>query len=427
VTLSKKDKDVLRTASRQAARDYFASLSESLRRKGWIGLSNRYRVECAQTFKQDVQKNAVNRKHVTAYVCGSGPAHAIDGWSFLARSVESLIAGDAYTSIHLAYYSELRAAMALLASQGVGIFNHQHPVLSSASVKHIKGNTHEKVWSVLDHWAGLADARLLIDSLVCPQGIPLSRWLDATGVKAPLSAIGQRWFRIWGVDLKAFVDDRKARNLASYRPASFRPTKQLSANEVAEFLASLWALFEPTAGSRFANLDRVLLKVAFVQLGGVVDKGRLERELALSSPAAAEWATYLNSPEILAPVTLAEKSSKIEEKTAPLEVISRAALLLALATLANRALLVQAGFSLETIAHYWHDEVRSRGLVLDGTPPDDPKDFWEDVSASISDAEDWAAKNVDPTVTPGMWRKAQPPVLLQLAAFELAGIWGLSP
>ena len=62
----------------------------------------------------------------------SGPNHCVDGWSYAARSISALLAGDLHATRHLAYYAQLRAALSILAGLGVGIFNKINFIVNAA-------------------------------------------------------------------------------------------------------------------------------------------------------------------------------------------------------------------------------------------------------------------------------------------------------
>ncbi len=101
---------------------------------------------------------------MVAYISASGPCHVIDGWSFIGRAIDATLRGDSYAAIHLGYYAELRAAMALLACEGVGILNSRHATIDVKSNTHEFGKgkgTHKIIWPCIQHWAGLAKAKSL--------------------------------------------------------------------------------------------------------------------------------------------------------------------------------------------------------------------------------------------------------------------------
>jgi hypothetical protein len=90
---------------------------------------NRYRVKCTSKYSDDLDANTVSDPNLVAYIAGSGPAHVIDAWSYLGRAIDATLRADTSSAIHFGYYAELRAAMALLACEGVGILNTIHPIV----------------------------------------------------------------------------------------------------------------------------------------------------------------------------------------------------------------------------------------------------------------------------------------------------------
>src|SRR5687767_14472213 len=117
--LSKTAKGRLRKASPVAIERYFQQHTGVARSSKWINKGNRYRVNCTDQYETDIKAHppAVDHPHLTSYIAASGPCHLIDGWSFLGRSIDAALRSDSYTAIHLGYYAELRAAMAILACE----------------------------------------------------------------------------------------------------------------------------------------------------------------------------------------------------------------------------------------------------------------------------------------------------------------------
>ena len=93
------------------------------RRRGRRGGNNRLR--------DDLSNDRINSDRLSEYIGISAPVHSMDGWSFLGRSIHCLSRGDPYIAVHLAYYAELRAALAILAAQGIGVFSYPHCVIDS--------------------------------------------------------------------------------------------------------------------------------------------------------------------------------------------------------------------------------------------------------------------------------------------------------
>src|SRR5271168_3372640 len=123
-SLSTATKRVLRKASSEPIQTTLASLKRHFKRGQWIGLSNRYRENTITKLKADVLPGAsINIPHLAQYVAASCPLHCADGWSLLGRALDCHARRDADSARHFAYYAELRAAISLLASQGIAVFD----------------------------------------------------------------------------------------------------------------------------------------------------------------------------------------------------------------------------------------------------------------------------------------------------------------
>lgn len=407
-------------------------------------MGNKYRQTATSTFERDDKANpkTVDHPDLIAYVAASAPAHAIDGWSYLARSAEAVLRGDLAAALHLGYYAELRAAMSILACEGIGVFSSRHPVVSkpgnvTASISGLKmwdassgryvsrarAGTHAVVWPLLDHWSSLARAGELISSLVAPASRDLRSWLDGLSIPGPLNAISRGWFRQWGIDLTLLNDDHSARNMVSYRPSQFRLPPNPCATDAISFVADLWRLFEPSQGGRFPQLERALLKKVIQQSGVHVDAVAVGTFLGVERSIADGWVNYLNAaPESLV-LRHASSTSSLEATENAFQVVSRAALLLFLATGSTRKHLAGAGYTGETLRFFWQKQCEARFLGPIAALPDDPIDLWQDIAEQIADIEEWGALKASPSL--GEWRRAQPDAVSQIASLELAGVWGL--
>src|SRR5262249_16005771 len=130
-------------ASRQSIRLIVARLAPFFEQSRWLGPRNRYASDVVSKIKEDNANNSLNAKQLAQYIAASGFLHLVDGWSYLGRSVQSLLRGDPHRAIHLAYYGELRAAMSILATEGIGVFNRNHFVVTGLnSVVPIAGQIH---------------------------------------------------------------------------------------------------------------------------------------------------------------------------------------------------------------------------------------------------------------------------------------------
>lgn len=443
IKFDKANKKRFGKASRTQIEDYFVSLSPDARTVEWLDRSNRYRVKCTSKYWDDLAAKTVSEPNLIAYIAGSGPTHVIDAWSYLGRAVDATLRGDTYSAIHFGYYAELRAAMALLACEGVGILNKTHPIVPTSGPtdpmlaaqlwnrngkkfdSNRKLGTHLMVWLALRHWSTLKRAGDLLEELILPESISLTDWFSACGIAAPAREIARKWLRSWGIDLALFDDDHDSRNLASYRPSQFRLPDALDPLIVTTFVEELWSLFEPSLGRRFPKLERFLLR-AVVRKSGVPNPSAVNLEtLGLSAAVAADWANFFSGTDDPMPLRLADQAKPLDHPDCHLQIISRTALLLSIATLAARRLLVNAGYSATTVEFWWNRYGATRGLWEVTPTAPDPFELWADIELSLTNSQAWRATAVAPSLR--SWRAANPQAAHDFGGMELAGIWGLIP
>lgn len=444
--LQSADKPKIQNASRSAVQQYFAGLVASGVNTFWLDAGNRYRKMATQTFDDDAKASprSVDEPALIAYIAASAPTHLIDGWSYLARATEAILRGDLNAAVHLGYYAELRAAMSLLASDGIGVFNNRHPIIaasgittteithldvwnkSKASYQRGKAGTHAAVWPLLSDWCILSRAAGLIDSLIAPEGSGLHLWLDALAIPTPVGAISQDWFKKWGIDLINLSEDHESRNMVSYRPSELRLPPPPSAQETITFVSALWALFEPQAGGRFPQVERELLRKIVRDSGksAKINAAALQKKLGMDQTAANNWVKYLTSTDDSQPLVLAGQTADVEDTNCSLQVVSRAALLLFLATGSTRKHFIDAGYSPGMLEFFWKRLCDIRFLGPADSLPDDPIDLWRDIEDHMKEMQSWSV-SATPDASLGEWRKVQPSVVNQIVGLELAAVWGL--
>jgi hypothetical protein len=436
-------KKAVRKMSREPIEAFFLTQKKPMRGNRWIRQTNRYRVDCIGTYFADCRASTVDDGHLIEYVSASAPTHIVDGWSFFSRAVDAAVRGDAYSAIHFGYYAELRAAMGLLASEGVGIFNNKHPIIPKRGAIHnipeIKiwrgststytqglGATHAIIWPCLNLWAEKKSAAQLFDHIIQPGGVPLSRWLAECGVASPSSTIADKCLRQWGVDLAATNEDHSNRNLVSYRPSDFRPAGHLNPAEVLAFVEDLWLLFEPSPQrSRFQTLEQHLLRQVFRISGKIPAQADIER-VGLQADEAANWARFFASPETLAPLADCQKTGDVEDPRCHLQVLSRAALLLFLASASTRRHLAAGQFDPEELAFWWHQFGIQRGIWPPGGEPDDSLDVWGEVSATLDEVRTWRS-NQPQDFPLHAANNDIPASMHRLSGFEIGSMWSLLP
>lgn len=423
--LTTRAKRELRRASRERVEAYFADFPRHERVAKWIRVGNRYRADCADRYRRDAAKHTVDHGDLRDYVAASGPAHVIDGWALLGRAIDSALRRDGYSAVHFAYYAELRAAVCLLACEGIGIFNRKHAIVNRRNTAPLRQTvgTHHIAYLGLQHWAALSRASGLLEDLVQPSGIPLSQWLHACHASVPARAIGQKWLRCWGLDLAIVREDQDLRNLASYRPSCFRLAGPLATSDVVDFVQQLWSLFEPSSGGGFPTIEGHLLRRA-LRAGNVQSPAAADiMNLGMAEQEAKSWAGVLSRGDESLPLVEAERRTPIENSRCHLQVISRAALLLYVSTRAAGRLLRKAGYAEETLAFWWRSFGEARGLWAASSPPGNPTELWADMEAALADlrALDSASNSFREL------RRNGAAAISELGAWEAVAIWGLVP
>lgn len=446
IRIKKTGKQQLRRASRLAMESSLTALNSPHMGSRWIRKTNRYRIDCVRQYKIDTDATPPSTDHsaLVEYVAASSPGHVIDGWSLLGRAIDATLRCDSYAALHLAYYAELRGAMGLLASEGVGIFNNRHATIDAQGLTSrlpqterwnqrnlrydsYSAGTHDIVWPCLQHWASLQKAYVLLNEIIRPGTIPLSQWLGALGAITRARAIAESWLREWGLDLSILEDDHESRNFASYRPSEFRLPPSLAVDDVLEFVKDLWLCLEPGGASPFPTLEKHLLKRAvFAAKVATPVTSTALGSLGLPDTEIGAWLSVLNSTDEPRLFSEAETQSRVEDSRCHLQVISRAVLLLSLATVAVRRLLAAAGYTRQDLRFWWLRYSVDRGLCEQGITLDNPLDLWADVREGLSDLQDWQTSN-GPGQSLRKWRRDQSHILEMLGAFELIAVWGIVP
>ena len=251
----------LEKVSRSAVSDIFQK-NNDLKNGRWLNPTNSYLHGTIGRIQQDIQNGSINDSDLGSYISVSAPLHCIDGWAYLSRAVNSLIHGDFNTARHLGYYAELRAAISILASEGIGILGSNHYVIDiNQRCWKMPGTlgTHAIVWPVLEYWAKHPSASALIGSVVTPYGIKLEDWHRVFASSPTFPAIAENWLKNWGLDLQQLNSDHDTRNDVSYRPFRMLPVNPIVPLEISSFVREFWSLFSPSGASKFDELDRYLL------------------------------------------------------------------------------------------------------------------------------------------------------------------------
>lgn len=398
------------------------------------------------------------RNELAAYMAASVPEHCVDGWSYLGRALQSHMRGDLDSARHLAYYAELRAGIALLASQGIGVFNGVNVVLDGSGKliklpsapalnpagKKRRAGTHQAVWLFLEEWSPRSAG--LLERIITPEGYDLAEWLERARLRLTWSSIGPKLLKSWGLDLQRLSEDREARNEASYLPTRIRKRPQLAPGPIGNFVVEMWNALRPATHSPFDSLDRDLLRHT-LRLAISSTRSRAARNDALQRSVNAAVAEVLPpsdtsgeppSPHaqlrefLLAddseqPSPILSRAAELLPAADPdhhLAVIARAVLLLRVATGATRRLLFDAGIASDNLEPWIVELGIDRGLWAEYPEDADITILWSDIREALEDVLDEASK--PPATVFDLLDSCSNP-LSRLGGCELVPIWALTP
>ena len=400
--------------------------------------------------KDDLSNGRVHSEELADYIAISAPVHSMDGWSLLGRSIHCLSRGDAYTAVHLAYYAELRAALATLASQGIGVFNYPHCIVDGngdctiVNPVDCRGNrigSHQWTWLAFRWWAQEPAAVELLREVIRPNGEALGTWIDATNkARFALEEIGVRWLELWGIDIRRFFGDREARNAASYWPNTLNSWEPRSTIDNYRAIYDMWLPLEPTSEARFAQLDRHLLRILLTRgyfgtsgqretsltgrTGFAHEVESLLNNMGMTSVATSIWRDFLTDAAGQEPALLqmANGNSKVGTATHVVEVMSRATMLLRLATGASATLLSGAGIERENLEFWIRTIAAGRQIWQPTEAPSAFVDLWADVQSILDQLHDWIDGQESSTRATPLDRVRE---LTLLGECERVALWGL--
>lgn len=444
--LNKRQKSILRKSSRPAVLQTFTKLGKHFRHNRLIGKNNRYSNNCIVALQRDIQPGRmVNHGHLAQYITMSAMLHCADGWSFLGRVIDCHSRGDGNIARHLAYYAELRGAIALLAAEGIGIFNKRHFVLESSGNCQILPQhlgTHRITWLALEHWADLQRSADLLAQIISPGGIPLGEWLGSFGSGSNIHPIGSEWLKSWGLDLKRLSEDRDARNEASYRPTRLIYKAPLDILKSTHFLHNFWIMCEPSGPTRFEFLDRHLLRLSVeqafqaihdIKVQDNVDEFKKDVEKMLdniepSGLSKEEWKKFLvreSEPDTPPLIIEAAGNAPMGDPHHHIQVMARATLLLRVATGACAKLLRETGLDRTHVEFWWKSFGEELGLWEIGNEPSELTDLWADIETALKETRDWVSGSTGIQLSFARWRKEQSHPISILGECERVALWGL--
>jgi hypothetical protein len=440
------DKRTINRLIRRHVAETASGLKATFRASRWTTTTNRYSTNTVATLETEIDTGrAPNRRDLSQYIAASGLLHASDGWSYLGKALIALLKGDPHRARHLAYYAELRAASALLATEGIGVFNKYHFALTARDVAtklNTEHGTHLFSWECLDHWATRPSSGQLFAEMIRPYGATLADWFLPVGGTSAIAPQAQAWFRQWGVDLRNFSDDRNARNVSSYQPDGIPDAWYIEGRDTLEFARDLWASLEPSTLSKFETIDLSILRITVEALFN----SRTGRQANSNPVQFKQFAEPIVKGQGLSPDTERQLLRFLMRGTSPHDplifsrsqqlatdantgaqaVISRATLLLRVASGSITMLLREAGYDAASIAFWAEGLGRGRGL-WDSNSAGNPLDLWADVTPALAEVELFQQKYPADEQTFFRMSAELGQVIMGLGSCERVAIWSMTP
>jgi hypothetical protein len=447
MALNQHDHSLIHSLSAADVEATFFGLRRFIKSSGWLGKNNRYATDTVAKIVSELRAGNIQKGgHLSQYIAASSLLHCADGWSYLGRSIIALLRGDPHRCRHFGYYAELRAAMSLLAAQGVGVFDKKHLIINGKnSVAPFTGRygTHQFAWDSLKCWSASAASGNVFARIIRPNGLSLNEWMEPLGGGIVVAPQAEHWFQQWGMDLKVGLDDRNSRNESSYRPDGLPNAWYLNGKDAVTFIHGLWLTLEPSEDSRFDAIDRHILRISLEQFF----KGRYGtaatavpqkyRQFIASvivplnfSPDVENWWTnfltrkiYKADPEIFS----SSSESPAKKSTSYASIISRATLLLRVASGAALELLQTASVTASSTMFWWNGLGVARGLWDGSKSPDQLTDLWADIDLILKDLEAFQQKHG--TTNQSFLRVGSElgPSLIGLGSCERVAIWSMTP
>ena len=457
MTITPYTKQQLEGASREAVADAMRRLPVDDVPPQWLLQGQKYsEPDISKALKEDYANGSIDDSALAQRIAASVPSHVVDGWSYFGRAVHCLIRGDTRNSVHLGYYAELRATLAIMAAEGVGVFNKQHFIIDSTGKSQrlhrnknalTKAGTHSIIWPIYRWWSQQYGSHDLVTSVIQPDGRAMRDWFTSTSRRdIYVLPSAENWLADWGLDLKRMSRDQGARNASSYGPSAIHNWKVISGEKSVDTVVRLWELFNPTISSRFNQVDRLFLRKVLWsvfdsqttrrmgsrpwlrEFSDFVDNFLEEQDNPLIvGPRLLQWKQFLcDNGEIEDfPIGTAGQQSGIDEASFPVEVLSRAALLLRIATGSCGLHLIDIGIEWDSLEFWINDIGVRRGFWKQGTFPEDPTDLWTDILEALENLEEvqqsgsWQDESPHSATTPSFVSS-----LARLEECERIGLWG---
>lgn len=386
----------------------------------------------------------ISSNEFKTYLAASSLAHLLDGWMYLSNSFNSLLNGDKGTAIHLAYYAELRSAMSILATEGIGVFDKKHfgvfeynhcEIFKYRGNQYKKGSTHQFVWNAMEKWSNSSykpDVELLkIFKVRGRDFYELTEFFHPATAGSTFLTVQtvKSWLKEWCLDIRSYREDRENRNEVSYRPQRIKNFDQnIDFKAIITCLDGYWTAISPSATDKFSLLDTYLLRKLFrniyVKIGSPGNyKDLVENAFNQYGIHDETLFSLLNFEPPFHDEHVLFEQAKVRHTTT-LSIMARATILLRISVGLVSQLLRAGGIDKSSLDFVWDSYGIDNGFWTTGNLPVDFDLLWSDAQSSFSDLKsDLDLPGVDNSIY--SIRQRNPKEIILLEQINRACLWGL--
>lgn len=353
----------------------------------------------------------IKQSNINSFLAASSLSHLLDGWQYLSNAFNAVLNGDEHTAIHLSYYAELRSAMSLLATEGIGVFSNKHiGVYSTNSNGEIPKNyykqngtyvkpqcpTHKFVWDVMEKWNNSAfkpsNEILKIFKVNGKNFYDITEYFHPSTSGSTLLTVQtvKQWLKEWCFDIKQYKNDRENRNEVSYRPQRIINFNQtIDFQSIINNLEKYWSIISPSGVDKFSLLDKYLLRKLFDTLYSKITTTSTKNDLivnaftqlGINDQLLFDFLDY-KSPYENDHIIFSQANLR---KTTTLSILARATLLLRIAVGLVSQLYKDGGVNKNELNFVWDQYGLDGGFWSVGEIYGDFNNLWSDVQTSIAD------------------------------------------
>ena len=346
----------------------------------------------------------INTDDLKAYMATSVITHCFDGWLYLSHAIDSLLKGDKGIAIHLAYYSELRGTLSFLARQGISVNNRNNLGLNNTGILNssTNGGTHIATWKYLESWIN-SNSINHVNLLDCfsVRSKSLNEWVGFMPSPVTPNIASQyalSWMKDWSFDIQNYESDHIFRDTVTYQPQRLRDNSSIDFRVKFSAISNIWKFLEPNGSDKFALLDKYLFSML---IKGIYDNN-------IPADSGIRFEDYVSKTFVNAGMSMdmsvnsiinsginnilfrMAKDSAVQTPNGelqPLNIISRALLMLRIASGCTNNLLNTAGITNANIDFYLNNLGNNNGHWK-GATPNNFEVLWEDVVRSVENIDE---------------------------------------